>query len=151
MTRRVVAALLTVLGIVCLVGCASSAAAPASTTRSASAPSQQPTTSPVAVVSAPATATPIAHAARCLPGALAVELLVVNTGAAPCLVEGYPRVRLRGMADLVVRYVDGQSQYMSSQPPRPVVLAPKAAGYLLVAGNVVSVSPVVATERGLGP
>lgn len=118
MTRRVATALLTVLGIVGPVGCASSAAAPA--------------------------ATPTVHAARCLPDALAVrlvnpsgggatgehavELLVVNTGSTPCLVEGYPRVRLRGMADLAVRYVDGQSQYMSSQSPRPVELAPKATG-----------------------
>ncbi len=68
-------------------------------------------------------------------GEHAIIYKVTNRGPVTCTVEGYPRVVLdnaHGTA-LPFRYADGGGAYVTRKKPVPVLLAPDASGYILVA------------------
>ncbi|MGH3069999.1 MAG: DUF4232 domain-containing protein [Streptosporangiaceae bacterium] len=61
--------------------------------------------------------------------------LLINRGSFSCTLAGYPGVTLydAGGARLRFRYLDGQSQYVTSARPAAVVLRPGGRAYFLVA------------------
>lgn len=60
---------------------------------------------------------------------------VTNRGHVACTVEGYPRVVLYDShgAAMPFHYLNGTGQYVTHKKPAPVLLAPNASGYILVA------------------
>jgi hypothetical protein len=97
-----------------------------------------------------ASAPPSAQAMRCSAGVLAlrpgayvspmtgehaVMYALTNHGSVTCALDGYPQVVLysaRGVA-LPFRYAKGGGAYVTHNKPAPVVLAPGASAYVLVA------------------
>jgi hypothetical protein len=66
-------------------------------------------------------------------GQHSLGLLLVNTGAAICHLDGYPRVALLDTAGRVLpfTYRFGGDQMITSQPPGVVNILPGGAGYVL--------------------
>jgi hypothetical protein len=61
--------------------------------------------------------------------------VLANRGPSACTLAGYPRITLYTSdgTRLPFHYVHGHSQYVTSAPPRPVVLRPGGSAYVLVA------------------
>lgn len=67
-------------------------------------------------------------------GEHAVYYTLVNTGSTACTLTGYPAVALYdGRGKLLPFRYTRRSQYVTANPPRPVVLASGGSAYVLVA------------------
>jgi hypothetical protein len=67
----------------------------------------------------------------------AVIVAIKNAGDKPCTVSGFATVKLIDAhgRSLPFHYVDGGRPYVTSTPPRTVVLQSGEAGYVLIAGS----------------
>ena len=146
-TRPTATAVLLLAIAVVVAGCATSGgsqpAASLSASTSLTAPprmSSAPASGAAASTAAPpcpASALVIGQGSGVSPatGENAISFQVTNRGSATCAVLGYPGVILydgHGAA-MGFHYADGGGAYVTSRPPVPVILAPSASGYILVA------------------
>ena len=136
------------LGALALVGCSSPSPSVAPPSRG-SAPSSSGLP-PIAPPSSPTTTAPAPAAPECPPRQLALRqagpvspatgehglwLTLTNLGGSACQLYGYPGVSLYSPEGRLMpfRYLRGNSEYISSAPPRRVVVAPGQAGWILLA------------------
>jgi len=71
---------------------------------------------------------------------------LTNRGPSACVLDGYPAVTLyrRGGTRLRFRYTNGPSRFITSAPPRAVVVRPGASAWILIAKN----SCVLRSDQG---
>ena len=90
-------------------------------------------------------------------GEMSLTIVLVNSGPGPCVLDGYPQVRLVTATGATLDFSqETESQYIRKIPPRPVLLGVGAIGYVEIAkyrcdlGDVETASQVQFTLPGAG-